>query len=426
MEAFSLLKYWRSTANGNGACKDANIRTTNTTTTLRQVAETEDEERVDEGPFFDLEFTVPHEEQRSSNNGGDDEEEEEESESEGDEREFNFRVSSCSTGDHTDPNLSLSPSDDLFFKGSFDPLELTEPTQFKPISTTTATMEKTKFGVFSLGFKKPKGIISTEKVVENNNNGGVSTKAGTPSNSKSFTVKFKVEEVPIVSLFVRDSSSRKSSNKINNNNKEIPQSVEEIAASEEKKFQVQKYLKMIKPLYVKVSKRYGEKLGFSGQLSLASSAKTETPTLINPKTQTPISSKTHGGGGGGESDGATTTTTTTELVVNNVASNVVKGQKMGSSTGLRVFGMHLGKSRSGSAAVAAINPSKRRDDSLIQQQDGIHGAILHCKRSFNSSRDSDSSSSTLSRSTSESSHEKSKLSNDGIRTSFEDRKEGRL
>lgn len=42
----------------------------------------------------------------------------------------------------------------------------------------------------------------------------------------------------------------------------------------------------------------------------------------------------------------------------------------------------LGKSRSASSAPAV---SHRRDDSLKEQHDGIQGAILHCKRSFNSS-----------------------------------------
>ncbi|MED6191499.1 hypothetical protein PIB30_000597 [Stylosanthes scabra] len=51
---------------------------------------------------------------------------------------------------------------------------------------------------------------------------------------------------------------------------------------------------------------------------------------------------------------------------------------------------HLGKSRSASAAV--LVPSGRRDDSLLQQHDdGVQGAILHCKRSFNSTTECESS-----------------------------------
>ncbi|KAL8248044.1 hypothetical protein R6Q59_009260 [Mikania micrantha] len=40
---------------------------------------------------------------------------------------------------------------------------------------------------------------------------------------------------------------------------------------------------------------------------------------------------------------------------------------------------HLGKSRSSS-----LKPSARRDDSALQQHDGIQSAILHCKKSYNS------------------------------------------
>lgn len=88
-----------------------------------------------------------------------------------------------------------------------------------------------------------------------------------------------------------------------------------------------------------------------------------------------------------------------------------KGRKQGNlPSGLRVVCKHLGKRRSASAAAVAAAPpgpvlSERRDDSLLQQHDGIQSAILHCKRSFNASRDSDSS--VLSRSVSDPSHEKS-------------------
>ncbi|XP_073126373.1 uncharacterized protein [Henckelia pumila] len=50
------------------------------------------------------------------------------------------------------------------------------------------------------------------------------------------------------------------------------------------------------------------------------------------------------------------------------------------------MGLLSGKSRSAPEVVAAAPENKmacnRRDDSLLQVQDGIQGAILHCKRSF--------------------------------------------
>ncbi|GMJ13593.1 MEMBRANE-ASSOCIATED KINASE REGULATOR 5 [Hibiscus trionum] len=100
-------------------------------------------------------------------------------------------------------------------------------------------------------------------------------------------------------------------------------------------------------------------------------------------------------------------------------------------TGGRGVCKQLGKSRSTSAA--SSSPMSRRDDSLLLQHDGIQSAILHCKKSLNSSRESsrlssDSSqeklsnasstdSSILSRVTSNSSYEKLM---DSARTSGEE------
>jgi hypothetical protein len=170
-------------------------------------------------------------------------------------------------------------------------------------------------------------------------------------------IKFKVEEVPIVSLFTRDNSSKGNTN----NNKSQKQNTEHepLSPLEEKRFSkevvMHKYLKMVKPLYIRVSRRYshGEKSSEKVEAEIA----TEGETVV-------------------------------ESEENNVKS---QNQKQGNiPAGLRVVYKHLGKSRSASSAVAASPPvlvsSKRRDDSLLQQQDGIQGAILHCKRSFNASR----------------------------------------
>ncbi|PPD68883.1 hypothetical protein GOBAR_DD34236 [Gossypium barbadense] len=67
---------------------------------------------------------------------------------------------------------------------------------------------------------------------------------------------------------------------------------------------------------------------------------------------------------------------------------------------LRGVCKQLGKSRSTSSA---SSPISRRDDSLLLQHDRIQSAILHCKKSLNSSR---VESSRLSRCTSDSSQEK--------------------
>ncbi|KAL2529239.1 putative membrane-associated kinase regulator 5 [Forsythia ovata] len=53
----------------------------------------------------------------------------------------------------------------------------------------------------------------------------------------------------------------------------------------------------------------------------------------------------------------------------------------------KIVTKHLGKSRSASAAIGlSPSPISRRDGSLMQQyEDGIQGAILHCKKSYNAS-----------------------------------------
>jgi hypothetical protein len=353
MEAFSLLKYWRA----GGSIVGLPPSTTDSTTTILTTADTtsssddDDDNNEDEGPFFDLEFTAPEEEEdnvsEETNQQQHDENEEEESEEDDDE----FKITlSPSNNERIDANLSLSPSEDLFFKGKLVQLKpssfilnnnnnTSEPNS-KPQFTASLLKSATKFRVFMSGLKKPKTDSVTEKKQKPERN----------------RIKFKVEEVPIVSLFTRDNSS-KGNNKSQNQKQNTEH--EPLSPLEEKRFSkevvMHKYLKMVKPLYIRVSRRYshGEKSSEKVEAEIA----TEGETVV-------------------------------ESEENNVKS---QNQKQGNiPAGLRVVYKHLGKSRSASSAVAASPPvlvsSKRRDDSLLQQQDGIQGAILHCKRSFNASR----------------------------------------
>jgi len=376
MEAFTLLKYWR----GGGALglppssDTPSSRAASTTTILTAVENEnatdsdEDNDNNDDGPFFDLEFTVPDEDANENPNGNDtreDEEDEEEDinieESDG-EREFKFTLSP-SSNDRSDPNLSLSPSEDLFFKGKLlhvDPSSFSSEPNSKPQFTASLLKSATKFRVFMLGLKKPKptdkdkdsNTNTNTTTTTNNNNVSDSANPEAHKDKKHFTVKFKVEEVPIVSLFTSKGNNKTQKHTSNSNEQPPP--------SEEKRFSkevVQKYFKMVKPLYVRVSRRYADKL------TLNSAAKSPLPTP--PAEPEPV-------------------------VTAAAESNLKTTQTQKLSAGLSVVCKHLGKSRSASSAVAAAPPpfvsSKRRDDSLLQQQDGIQGAILHCKRSFNASR----------------------------------------
>ncbi|XP_022733178.1 probable membrane-associated kinase regulator 2 [Durio zibethinus] len=403
MEAFSLLKYWRGAdTNGGGggnACVSACSATTADRTTTIVTAVGTDDNGDDDGPFFDLEFAVSDEDETEENEEIDEESEDQnddvDAKSDDDgcsdgERECNFTLSSGSGDDPSDPNLTLSSSDDLFVKGSLEAIEPNSALDSKPPQFPVSLLKSaSKFRVFLLRFRKSK-LNPTEKTES------VSVPTATPkkqettqeeNRNKFFTVKFKVEEVPIMSLFSRD------------NSKSRKQQSSEDSVSDEKKFSkdvMQKYLKKVKPLYVRVSRRYGGKLRFSGQLSLGSLKPATPPSTAAQKS---VSGKV--------------TTAEKGRIEVDMGESQVNGKNLKQvniPAGLGVVYKHLGKSRSASSAVAAALPaptfSKRRDDSLLQQQDGIQSAILHCKRSFNGSQDS-SESSVLPRSASDPSDEKS-------------------
>nr|GEV29967.1 probable membrane-associated kinase regulator 2 [Tanacetum cinerariifolium] len=244
-----------------------------------------------------------------------------------------------------DVNVSVSPSDELFFKGGFIPVE---ESTFKQQSRVSKSA--TKFRVMMLKLKKLKSNIAESEEEK------------------------KVEEVPIVSLFKRHNSS-----------KTIKKSRNEDTNVDEKKFTkeaMQKYLRKVKPLYVRVSKRYGEKMKFSGQLNVKNSEISESKEAAVTASLPEESKQCMEG-------------SEPPLMLSNGNGKGLRQSNLPAT--LRVVCKHLGKSRSGGTAVVAAAPpgtvlSQRRDDSLLQQQDGIQSAILHCKRSFKASRDSDCSS----------------------------------
>ncbi|MED6112500.1 hypothetical protein PIB30_062269 [Stylosanthes scabra] len=209
----------------------------------------------DEGPFIDLEFMLP------------------EDDDDDDDGHISFTLSP-STNNHS--NMDPSPP----------------PPPPPPPFAASFLKSATKFRVFMLGLKKPKPNSTQE--------------------GKLCTVKFKVEQVPILSLLTRDNTSKPRASSDNKpESLKHTHSLSSPSSSSEEKRSMTKYLRMVKPLslYIRVSRsRYNEKLNQ-----------------------------------GEEAEGS----------------------------------KHLGKSRSASAAV--LVSSGRRDDSLLQQHDGIQGAILHCK-----------------------------------------------
>ncbi|KAL6979533.1 hypothetical protein U1Q18_021194 [Sarracenia purpurea var. burkii] len=397
MEAFSLLKYWRGGGGTSTVDNGANLRssTTGATTTIvtsvsHQSAET-DEDDGDDGPFFDLVFTEPEEdgggEQAKDEDGdfgsyiydgdGDGEDGVESDGTEGEnEREYQY------------------PSKDLFFKGRLVPIEpsgiVLSGAESNAKSQFSLLKPAKKFRVLMLKFKKSKDNV-TEKT-ESSGSASATPKQKIKREEsqqqqqhnqpqrKLFTVKLKVEEVPIVSMFTRDNSSRAYSGL----SKTRKQQSSDESTSDEKR-SMQRYLKMVRPLYVRVSKRYGEKLRFSRQLSFGSLAGTKAAGISAPSISLPATSMA-----------AMSESEPTEVMQPPApqpppaSTSTVKSQKQGNlPSGLLVVCKHLGKNRSASAVASVPScyfQAKSRDDSLLQQQDGIQSAILHCKRSFNASR----------------------------------------
>ncbi|CAH9141414.1 unnamed protein product [Cuscuta epithymum] len=442
MDGFSLLKFWRNGGTVGGISRIltrdgcATAPPTGTTTILTAVTpllSDPDSDSDSDGPFIDLEFTSAPEDEhgRISGRGNDDGEHseqvkrneqhaaEEVNGSESDESSYNeneegelnltFSTSSGSSVDRTDPYGYLSPSDDLFCKGGdlFPVNDSETNSKFQASLVKTAT----KFRVLMLKLKKAKATNPEQKAEKSQPEGSnpakprPSQKQIKAENEKdesqirteksSLTVRFKVEELNIIkSLFIRDTASKNGNNGDGNSHSNVEPSSSPSSFPDEKKFSkdmmMEKYLKMVKPLYVRVSRRYGEKLRFSGQLSLSGGGGIKAAPVAPPPQST--AEKVLRG----------ETAPAVEVAENASVLSNAKSVKQGSlPAGLRVVRKHLVKSRSAppAAVVSGQVSSRRRDDSLLQQEDGIQGAILHCKRSFNSTRDSNLR--VLSRSTSE-------------------------
>lgn len=205
-------------------------------------------------------------------------------------------------------NLLLSQSD-LISKRKILPIELSS----KPESPVSVSILKSAPRLSISLFKKPK-----------------------------LMAKQKTDETEPSSLKLHSTESKRFAFKLNRVNSSRNNNRIDASERQSKRFSgegMQKYLKLIKPLYVKVSRKQNYR-------------------------SSPVSSP------------STTTATSIDEKQRNIA--IV----------IRVVCRRLGKSKSSSSATGmAVSPTNRRDDSLLQQDDGIESAILHCKRSFSATRD---------------------------------------
>ncbi|WCJ36748.1 Membrane-associated kinase regulator 5 [Euphorbia peplus] len=312
MEALYFLKFWKSSVLNRDHHRPSSVVDT----------DYEFFEEEEDDSFFELELTVPDFDSSNFKNS---------SPLDIESNRFDSKFQNPQL--EKTPSVSLSGTDSVS-KRKILPIEAPSSSS-KPQSPISILKSYPRFRV--LMFKKSKSMAAQKTGEKTEQKTGEKTEK---QERKVFSVKFKLKEVANVAILSRDNSLRRR--------------ISEDSLSDESskifsKEAMQKYLKLIKPLYVRVSRKRSEKPEFSG-VSPSSSPAT-------------------------------------------VTSGSPKKDKQGSiPAGIRVVCKHLGKSKSASAAGITVPvPVGRRDDSLVLQQDGIQGAILHCKKSFNSASCRDSS-----------------------------------
>ncbi|KAF3654139.1 putative membrane-associated kinase regulator 2-like [Capsicum annuum] len=294
MESFNFLKFWRNTA----AVRDIDseidsvkkFAVSDVVDYVKNPAPDEEEIDNEEDSFFDLVFTE--------------------------------------NGYHKENNIPKPESPtDVFVK----PKPLPNDSNSKPHSPNSVLNSTApKFRVCFLGFRKSS---KPEKV----DIPKVHSKMSLPKANES-----KVEEVPISCISFSLQGTKL-------------QTVDEDSSKQFARADMAaKYLKLMKPLYSRASKRFTEKSKVTEQLSRASQ------TSSSPSVQSLSSPRN--------------------------SSEEKQGNRVAVLGAVR---KRLAKSRSTASFSTGASPSliNRRDNSLLQEQnDGIQSAILHCKRSYSSAR----------------------------------------
>lgn len=444
MEAITLIKHWhrRRQPRASEASSNETRMVVGKEETHDDGHSSSDAD--DEGPFFDLEFEVP--DGNDGGMQGEEkklDEEMEEEEEEEEEEEFNFP--SCVGGDGDVLDFPVSPSDDLFFKGKFivpvsntsssssssatsTSTSTTTTTTTSTTTTTTSTPSSscslglasettkplflpvsflksaTRFRVLMTGLKKSKPSIS--------DNG-----AKRSQKRQFFTVKFRIEDVrvPNFSLFTRDNKGQTAGAPLQTKPDGISPTLEETEEDDEeeededvekgfKKEVLQKYLEKIKPLYMRAT-AYKKHISTTSDDSRSGDGggleKLTTEEESNSESERDR-----------ERDGADGESSPEELVVlervneevteslPEKVENINNGNMRVATTrshklvqvatshlpaGLRAVCDNLVKKKPTTGdAFPTSALGGRRDDSLVQQQDGIQSAINHCKRSLHS------------------------------------------
>lgn len=316
---------------------------------------------ADDAQYFDIDISLPlsRTDTTPSSSSSSDEDDSE------DEFELDF---SMSTANRPNPNHCISPPADnvLSYQSHLPPLQLPTPllddidkdiaspqscnvTGVKihfPNLLKTAT--KLKISLFGIRKSGKLGMYLEPPCAEYGTS--IATDSPVPKQNRLFTVKFKVVEVPLVSLFTRDNS--KVSKKDDNN--EIQRKAEESDDGEgqckstdrdKKKAKeiVQKYVKKIKPLYVKISQKCNEKIRF-GDLEK------HEQRVQNGKCPS------------------------SERSEKQISFSDLSGH-------LKMVYKHLGKGKQQPSGMQQKLPHYSSESTLMEVQSAIQGAIKHCKLS---------------------------------------------
>lgn len=322
MEVFSLLKFWRNAA-GETVTGDFDVR--------NRPPETDDEDSffdlVLAGPDCEFQGVVLKNKSNISSTSVDIKSYDNDSD-----KQLHHRNNTNKLSKRDGETKSIPYNSDSFSIRKILPIE----TNSKPQSPISLLRSPPKFRVFMFGFKKSSSLDKTES--DSNNS---TSSMATPKREQRFGMGYRVDEFPIATFLGRDNSLR---------SKMQRESFEDSSPANEavkKDIGVYKYLKMIKPLYVRAS-----------NIRIFEQSTTVTP-LSSPATVSVYSPRKQ-----------------TE-------------EKQGSRVFFREAYRNLVKTRWASSPVGTVPaPATRRDDSALQQQDGIQSAILHCKRSYSSSSSS--------------------------------------
>lgn len=316
MDALNFFKFWRNLS----------TNTTIPTTTIPHLVVETDTDSDEDDSFFDLELTLQNFDNKENITNKTD----------NDPQLKTTLETKChlSSKNEVNKTAKVADADDsvTLSISSNEPISKRKVLPIEPISKPQSPISLLRsapsFRIFTFGKQRRTTPLKTEET------------CGKNQKNEMFAVKLNIiEDFHCSTTLSRDNSTRSFASKLRNQNNE------ETKPERFSKEGVQKYLKMIKPLYVKVSKRYSDKVKFSGEGFMAS----------------PLSSPS-------------------------VASVSSRKEKQGSFPVVMrgVVSKHLGKSRSAGTVAGVGSPANRSDDTLQQQNDGIQSAILHCKRSFNS------------------------------------------